>query len=112
MTDTVVANQANAALHARARRVIPGGTSRLHNFYRPNPIWARQGIGCRLIDADGVERLDFLNNMTALSSAKGGVMPGYWPTSAVGKGMSATVNRNRPLSQSSPRSTCLRLEKK
>jgi glutamate-1-semialdehyde 2,1-aminomutase len=53
-------------LHEEARRHIPGGTSRVHYYYEPHPIYARSGRGCRLVDADGVERLDFLNNMTSL----------------------------------------------
>ncbi len=65
LVDTTAAS-GNAALQARARRVIPGGTSRLHNFYRPHPIWAHHATGCRVTDEDGIERLDFLNNMTSL----------------------------------------------
>lgn len=53
-------------LYDEASALIPGGTSRLHYFYPPHPIVARAGRGCRLTDVDGVERLDFLNNMTAL----------------------------------------------
>lgn len=59
-------DSATARLHAEARRYLPGGTSRLHYHFAPHPIWARSARGCRLVDADGVERLDFLNNMTAL----------------------------------------------
>lgn len=57
---------ASERLHREALRYIPGGTSRLHYHYEPFPIYARAGRGCRLTDADGVERIDFLNNMTAL----------------------------------------------
>ena len=49
-----------------ARRYIPGGTSRIHYYYDPYPIYARTASGCRLTDVDGVERTDFLNNMTSL----------------------------------------------
>ncbi|MBM4187506.1 MAG: aspartate aminotransferase family protein [Gemmatimonadetes bacterium] len=56
----------NEALYHEALRYIPGGTSRLHYHFAPYPIYARSASGCRLVDHDGVERLDFLNNMTAL----------------------------------------------
>ena len=49
-----------------ARRYIPGGTSRIHYYYDPYPIYGRTASGCRLTDVEGVERTDFLNNMTSL----------------------------------------------
>lgn len=58
-------------LFEEAQRLIPGGTSRIHYFFEPHPIYARSARGCRLVDADGVERLDFLNNMTALIHGHG-----------------------------------------
>ena len=57
---------ATARLHREAARYMVGGTSRIHYFYPPYPIYARSGSGCRLTDVEGVERLDFLNNMTSL----------------------------------------------
>ena len=45
---------------------MPGGTSRLHYYYQPYPIYAESGSGCYLTDVEGVERIDYLNNMTAL----------------------------------------------
>ncbi|MBI3974208.1 MAG: aspartate aminotransferase family protein [Chloroflexi bacterium] len=62
---------ANERLHAEACRYIPGGTSRLHYYYHPYPIYARSGQGCYVTDVEGVERLDFLNNMTALIHGHG-----------------------------------------
>jgi glutamate-1-semialdehyde 2,1-aminomutase len=53
-------------LYREALKYIPGGTSRLHYHFAPFPIYARSASGCRLVDQDGVERIDFLNNMTAL----------------------------------------------
>ena len=53
-------------LYREALKYIPGGTSRLHYHYTPFPIYARSAGGCRLVDVDGVERIDFLNNMTSL----------------------------------------------
>ncbi len=56
----------SAHLFEEACRYLPGGTSRLHIYSKPFPIYARSGRGCRLTDVDGVERIDFLNNMTSL----------------------------------------------
>jgi glutamate-1-semialdehyde 2,1-aminomutase len=51
---------------ARAREVLPGGTSRHHYLFAPWPIIASHGKGCRLTDIEGDTRIDCLNNMTAL----------------------------------------------
>ncbi|MFN0160701.1 MAG: aspartate aminotransferase family protein [Burkholderiales bacterium] len=59
-------DSATARLNAQAAHLIPGATSRLHYRFKPYPIYARSGRGCRLIDVDGDERIDCLNNMTAL----------------------------------------------
>jgi glutamate-1-semialdehyde 2,1-aminomutase len=59
-------HSATARLHAQASELIPGATSRLHYYFKPYPIYARSGQGCRLTDIDGDERIDCLNNMTAL----------------------------------------------
>lgn len=60
------ATTATERLYREALKYIPGGTSRLHYHYAPYPIYARSAGGCRLVDVEGVERIDFLNNMTAL----------------------------------------------
>jgi glutamate-1-semialdehyde 2,1-aminomutase len=57
---------ASARLFEDARRLIPGGTSKANFDVRPHPFYFVSGRGCRVIDADGVERLDALNNFTAL----------------------------------------------
>lgn len=54
------------ALFEEACRYIPGGSSRVHYFFPPHPLYAQSGAGCRLTDVDGVTRLDFVNNMTSL----------------------------------------------
>lgn len=56
----------SAALYQRARRVLPSGNSRLTVFFRPYPTYIRSGEGARIVDEDGVERLDFINNYSAL----------------------------------------------
>ncbi|HET6482022.1 MAG TPA: aminotransferase class III-fold pyridoxal phosphate-dependent enzyme [Actinoplanes sp.] len=53
-------------LYQRAREVLPGGNSRTAVFATPYPLYVHSGKGARVVDADGTERLDFLNNSTAL----------------------------------------------
>ena len=55
-----------AKLFEESSQYMPGGTSRLHYYYQPYPIYAQSGNGCYLTDVEGVERVDYLNNMTAL----------------------------------------------
>ena len=49
-----------------AREYLPGGDSRNSIFWNPYPIFITDAQGCRLVDADGVERLDFINTMTTM----------------------------------------------
>ena len=56
----------SAALHAAARRVMPGGDTRTIAFHAPYPLLITQGHGCRIEDADGRTYIDLLNNYTAL----------------------------------------------
>jgi glutamate-1-semialdehyde 2,1-aminomutase len=62
---------ASARLYERARRVIPGGTSKANMHMRPHPCYVAYGTGCRVTDVDGVERLDAINNFTALIHGHG-----------------------------------------
>ena len=64
-------NSSTGRLHAEASKYIPGGTSRIHYYFRPYPIYAQSGEGCYLTDVEGARRLDFLNNMTALIHGHG-----------------------------------------
>ena len=64
-------DSATAKLYAEASQYIPGGSSRVHYHFHPSPIYAKSAAGCYLTDAEGVERLDFLNNMTALIHGHG-----------------------------------------
>jgi glutamate-1-semialdehyde 2,1-aminomutase len=57
---------ASASLYERACKVLPGGVSRNTILRRPHPIYADHGRGCRVIDIEGVERIDFANNMASL----------------------------------------------
>ncbi len=49
-----------------ARNYLPGGDSRNSIFWNPYPIFLTGAEGCRVVDADGVERLDFINTMTTM----------------------------------------------
>src|SRR5215467_13259924 len=62
---------ASARLYERARKVIPGGTSKANLHMRPHPCYVASGAGCRVTDVDGVERLDAINNFTALIHGHG-----------------------------------------
>ncbi len=59
-------NSRSAALHRRARGVLPSGNSRATVFFKPYPVYAVSGTGCRVTDVDGVERIDFINNYSSL----------------------------------------------
>ena len=60
-------NYSNSArLYDRAVRVMPGGNSRHTVYFPPYPIYAARAQGARVWDADGVDRLDLINNYSAL----------------------------------------------
>ncbi len=56
----------SAALYREALEVIPGGVSRNTLLREPHPVYVRSGKGCRVVDVDGHECIDFANNMAAL----------------------------------------------
>ncbi len=53
-------------LYESACKVIPGGVSRNTVFHKPHPFYAANASGCHVIDVEGVERIDFANNMASL----------------------------------------------
>jgi glutamate-1-semialdehyde 2,1-aminomutase len=57
---------ASRRLYEQARRVIPGGTSKVNLLLTPHPIYFASGSGCRVRDVDGIDRLDGTNHFTAL----------------------------------------------
>ena len=57
---------ASAALYERAIRTLPGGVSRNTVLRKPHPLYADFASGCRVTDIEGVERIDFANNMASL----------------------------------------------
>ena len=56
----------SAVIAERAREVFPGGDTRSSAHYGPYPLAIERAAGCRLIDADGHELRDFMNNFTSL----------------------------------------------
>ncbi len=49
-----------------ACKVIPGGISRNTVFRAPYPSYAASAAGCYITDIEGVQRIDFANNMASL----------------------------------------------
>ncbi len=45
---------------------LPGGDSRNSIFWKPYPIFITDASGSRVMDADGVQRIDFINTMTTM----------------------------------------------
>ncbi len=56
----------SAELGKEARAVFPGGDTRMSAHYGPYPLFMESASGARLIDVDGHELVDFMNNFTAL----------------------------------------------
>ena len=54
------------AIWKEAGEYLPGGDSRNSIFWAPYPIFMESGSGCHVVDADGVDRLDFVNTMTTM----------------------------------------------
>ncbi len=53
-------------IYRQACDVITGGVSRNTVFRRPHPFYASHASGCYVTDIDGVEHIDFANNMASL----------------------------------------------
>ncbi len=53
-------------LFRRAQQVLPGGVSRNILLRDPHPRYVKSARGCRVIDIDGFECIDFANNMASL----------------------------------------------
>lgn len=60
------ATKTSKEIFEEARRVIIGGVSRNTVFRLPFPDYAAKASGCYITDIEGVERIDFANNMAAL----------------------------------------------
>ena len=53
-------------LYEQGLSVLPGGNSRHSIAMEPYPIYVSSGKGSRIIDVEGEERVDYINNMTSL----------------------------------------------
>ena len=56
----------SAALYERALQTLPGGVSRNTVLRKPHPLYADYASGFRVTDIEGVEYIDFSNNMASL----------------------------------------------
>lgn len=56
----------SATLYERALEVLPGGVSRNTVLRQPHPLYLDHASGCMITDVEGVERVDFANNMASL----------------------------------------------
>ncbi len=56
----------SAELFLQAQEFLAGGVSRNTLLRQPHPLYVASGNGCRVVDVDGVERIDFANNMASL----------------------------------------------
>lgn len=58
--------QSSEEIYKRALERLPGGVSRNTVYHKPFPNYVDSASGCRIKDVDGIERLDFANNMASL----------------------------------------------
>jgi glutamate-1-semialdehyde 2,1-aminomutase len=54
------------AAHTNATKYLPGGENRAVNYFSPYPVWIEKANGCKLIDVDGNEYIDFHNNFSSM----------------------------------------------
>ena len=59
-------NSRSASLFERAKKTLPGGLTRFPAKMDPYPVYIDDASGCHFIDADGEERIDFINNFSSL----------------------------------------------
>jgi glutamate-1-semialdehyde 2,1-aminomutase len=60
------ATSTHEKLYNKALEVLPGGVSRNTVFRKPYPYYAAFAKGAFITDIDGVQRIDFANNMASL----------------------------------------------
>jgi glutamate-1-semialdehyde 2,1-aminomutase len=56
----------NRSVYERACNVLTGGVSRNTIFRKPHPFYVARAKGSYVTDIEGVERIDFANNMASL----------------------------------------------
>ena len=54
------------AIWEDAKNYLPGGDSRNSIFWEPYPFFVDSASGSHVVDADGVDRIDFINTMTTM----------------------------------------------
>lgn len=50
----------------KSSRFLPGGNTRTSVYFKPYPVYLKEGDGCRVRDLDDNEYVDYLNNYTSL----------------------------------------------
>lgn len=60
------AKQTSEEIYEQACKVLPGGVSRNTVFRKPYPSYVANATGIHVTDIDGVQRIDFANNMASL----------------------------------------------
>ncbi|MEA2096611.1 MAG: aspartate aminotransferase family protein [Candidatus Cloacimonadota bacterium] len=53
-------------IYKQACNILPGGVSRNTIFRKPHPYYVAKASGCYVNDIDGIQRIDFANNMASL----------------------------------------------
>ncbi len=66
LEEYALATPTSMSYSERAMKYLPGGVTRTLSFFHPHPPYIDRGEGCRIIDVDGNERIDFFNNATSL----------------------------------------------
>lgn len=61
-----VAKSRSEAAYAREAKVVPGGSMRAAQWFKPHPPYAARGEGCWVTDIDGRRILDCANNFFSL----------------------------------------------
>jgi glutamate-1-semialdehyde 2,1-aminomutase len=56
----------SSALFDKANKVMPSGNARHTVFFKPRPFYVAKASGCKIVDVDGNELYDFVNNMGVL----------------------------------------------
>jgi glutamate-1-semialdehyde 2,1-aminomutase len=62
----MITDRSSEEIYRQACGILPGGVSRNTVYRKPYPHYVRKASGCRITDVDGVERIDFANNMASL----------------------------------------------
>ncbi len=81
----------STSLYERARGILPGGVSRNTVLRKPHPPYADHAAGCRVTDIEGVERIDFANNMASLIHGHAHPAMVAAVTEQIGKGTAFTL---------------------